>query len=236
MDTRTPTPQRHVRVPSLLRLEPADPAYPLEDGRWQTWAGGPALFEPPTPAPPLSYTGSLAVLHRPRLGLICSSHCPGTIALETYRIARNALAEGPSVIGGFHSPMERTVFDLLRVRHVPIVFCPGRRLNAKSIPVAWAPAIIDGRLLVASPFGPGQRRVDRELAGIRNAFVGALAQEVFVPFARPGGAVATLVSALVTQGRTVMTLADRENEGLMAMGATAWGTDALIGKLRGGGG
>ena len=119
MDTRTPTPQRHVRVPSLLRLEPADPAYPLEDGRWQTWAGGPALFEPPTPAPPLSYTGSLAVLHRPRLGLICSSHCPGTIALETYRIARNALAEGPSVIGGFHSPMERTVFDLLRCDMFP---------------------------------------------------------------------------------------------------------------------
>lgn len=236
MDTRTPIPQRHVRVPSLLRLHPGDPAYPLQDGGWQTWASGPALFESPAPAPPIVYAGSLEVLQRSRLGLICSSHCPGTIALETYRIARNALAEGPSVIGGFHSPMERTVFDLLSVRHLPIVFCPGRRLNAKSIPAAWAPGIIDGRLLVVSPFGPGQRRVDRQLAGIRNAFVGALAQEIFVPFARPGGAVATLVSALVAQGRTVMTLPDRENEGLMAMGATAWGSDALIRKMRGGGG
>jgi hypothetical protein len=229
--TRTPPPRR-VRIPSLLRLDPGDPAYPLRDGGWQTWPGGPALFVPLTPSPSIVYTGSLAVLQRPCLSLICSSHCPGTIALETYRIARNALAAGPTVIGGFHSPMERTVFDLLSVHHVPIVFCPGRRLNTKSIPVAWAPGILDGRLLVASPFGPGQRRVDRELAGMRNAFVAALAQEIFVPYARPGGAVAALVAALIEQGRTVLTLKDPENTGIVAMGAVPWETDALIWKLR----
>ena len=237
MDTGTlTTSPRRVRIPSLLRLDPADPAYPMPDGRWQGWASAPGLFEPHAPSPSIVYTGSLELLRRPCLGLICSSHCPGSIALETYRIARNALAGAPTMIGGFHSPMERTVFDLLLVRHVHVVFCPGRRLNTKSIPMAWGPAILDGRLLVASPFGPEQRRVDRELAGVRNAFVAALAQEIFVPYARPGGAVASLVSALIEQERTVLTLPDPENAGLIAIGAVPSDADVMIGRMRIGGG
>jgi hypothetical protein len=222
------------RVPAVRHLQPGEPAYPLPDSRWQGWAGGLALFEPTAPAPPIATIGNVALLQRPRLSMVCSAHCPGSIALETYRIARQASPCGPLVIGGFHSPMERTVFDLLTTRHAPVALCPGRRIQSRSVPRAWAPAIAEGRLLVLSPFAPERRRVDRDLAGVRNAFVAALAATIFVPYARPGGAVVALVMALLESGKTVLTVTDRDTEGLEVLGAKALRTEELIAMFRGG--
>lgn len=224
------------RIPAVRYVQPGESDYPLPDGHWQGWAGAPALFDPRLPPPPVACIGSPQLLHRPRLSIVCSAHCPGSIALETYRIARNALPEGPTVIGGFHSPMERTVFDLLTTRHVPVVVCPGRRIQSRSVPFAWAPAIADGRMTVLSPFAPGRRRVDRGLAGQRNAFVAALGATVFVPYARAGGAVAELVMTLLGLGRRVCTVQDRETEGLVVLGAEALRTEDLIAMVRGDGG
>ncbi|MBK7257003.1 MAG: hypothetical protein IPI01_04195 [Ignavibacteriae bacterium] len=221
------------RVPAVRHVQPGEPDYPLPDGRWQGWAGGPALFDPQLPSPPIACIGNPAIMQRPRLSILCSAHCPGPIAMETYRIARNALPGGPTVIGGFHSPMERTVFDLLSTRHVPMVVCPGRRIQSRSVPAAWAAAIADGRLAVLSPFAPGRRRVDRGLAGLRNAFVAALADTIFVPYARPGGAVAALVMMLLEMGRNVYTVQDRDTEGLVVLGARALCTDAFVTLFRG---
>ncbi len=225
-----------VRVPPVRHLQPGEPDYPLPDGRWQGWAGAPALFDPQVPALPVACIGSPALLHRPRISIVCSSHCPGSIAVETYRIARLALPEGPTVIGGFHSPMERTVFELLTTRHVPVVVCPGRRIQSRGVPAAWAPALAEGRLTILSPFAPERRRVDRALAGQRNAFVAALAATVFVPYARAGGAVAALVMTLLELGRRVYTVQDRDTEGLVVLGAEALRTEDLIELVRAGGG
>jgi hypothetical protein len=131
--------------------------------------------------------------------------------------------------------MERTVFDLLITRHVPVVVCPGRRIQSRSVPSVWAPAIVDGRLLVLSPFAPERRRVDRELAGLRNAFVAALSDRVFVPYAGSGGAVAALVMTLVGLGRRVLTVQGRDTEGLVGLGAEAFAADELIALMRAGG-
>lgn len=233
----TPHPEHRprVRVPAVRHLQPGEPDYPLMDGRWQGWAGAPVLFDPHPPAPPVACIGSPALLRRPRISIVCSAHCPGSIALETYRIARLALPGGPTVIGGFHSPMERTVFDLLTTRHAPVVICPGRRIQSRSVPTAWAPALAEGRLTVLSPFAPERRRVDRGLAGQRNAFVAALADTIFVPYARPGGAVATLVMTLLESGRRVCTVQDRDTEGLVVLGAEALRTEELIAMVREGG-
>jgi hypothetical protein len=227
--TKTPA----ARIPAVRSIPQGDPAYPLPDGSWQGWTGGPALFEAHAPAPPIAVVGDPGLLRGQRIGMICSAHCPGGIALETYRIARNALPRGMVVIGGFHSPMERTVFDLLTARHAPVIVCPGRRIQSRSIPAVWAPAIAEGRLAVLSPFAAEQRRVDRERAGLRNAFVAALSDIIFVPYARPGGAVASLVMTLLEIGKAVLTVEDREMEGLVVLGARAMATDDLIALFRG---
>lgn len=221
-------------IPAPRYLQPGDTDYPLADVRWQGWAGVPELFGAYRSPPVITAVGSAAVLHRPRLGVICSMHCPGDIALETYRIARTALPGGPVVIGGFHSPMERTVFDLLTARHVPVVVCPGRRILSRSVPAFWGPAIAEGRLLILSPFPSTGRRVDRAKAGVRNAFIAALAETIFVPYARPGGAAAALVMTLLEAGKSVVTLEARDNEALVVLGARAMRTEDLITMVRGG--
>ncbi len=174
------------------------------------------------------YAGDPAPLFRPTLGLICSAHCPGTILLETYRFIRNISADGPTIIGGFHSPMERNCLETLLVHHVPVVYCPGRRLNSRSVPREWRDALTGHRLLLLSPFGDKQKRVDRALARRRNVFVGALAETLFVPYARPGGAVVSLVRLAAGKGKQVVTLADPGNAEIVRQGAVALEVGDLI--------
>ena len=224
---RPEQPARHAPAipPALHTLNPGDSRYPLALERWRDWCEGDGLFNDATP---LACLGDLAPLQRPTLGLLCSAHCPGSVLLETFRFVRAATPESPTFIGGFHSPMERTCLDTLLVRHVPVIFCPGRRLHTRSVPASWRPAIADGRLLLLSPFSERQKRVDRGLARLRNAFVVALADSLFVPYARPGGSVLALVSAALRKGKRVITLDDPENGPLVRMGAERLEVGELI--------
>lgn len=213
----------------IRTFRPGDVTFPPGAVRWREWYEGEGLFRD---AAPLTYAGDPAPLFRPTLGLICSAHCPGTILLETYRFIRNISADGPTIIGGFHSPMERNCLETLLVHHVPVVYCPGRRLNSRSVPRAWRDALSGHRLLLLSPFSDKQKRVDRALAGQRNVFVGALAETLFVPYARPGGAVASLVRLAAGKGKQVITLADPGNAELVRQGAMALDVGELIGRYK----
>ncbi|MCC6398565.1 MAG: hypothetical protein IT282_16245 [Bacteroidetes bacterium] len=220
-------PARHTPTipPRLYSLGPGDSRYPPALERWRDWCEEDGLFSDATP---LACLGDLALLQRPTLGLLCSAHCPGSVLLDTFRFVRTATPESPTFIGGFHSPMERTCLDTLLVRHVPVIFCPGRRLSARSAPAAWKPAIAERRLLLLSPFSERQKRVDRALARLRNAFVIALADSLFVPYARPGGSVLALVAVALRKGKRVMTLDDPENAPLVRMGARRLEVGELI--------
>lgn len=68
---------------------------------------------------------------------------------------------------------------------------------------------------------------------MRNAFVAALADTILVPYARPGGAAVSLVLALLEVGKTVLTVEDRETEGLVVLGVRAMKTEELIAVFRG---
>jgi predicted Rossmann fold nucleotide-binding protein DprA/Smf involved in DNA uptake len=212
-------------LPPVRASYPDDPLFPPALRQWRDWYEGATLFGDATM---LSYLGDPAPLRRPTLGLICSGHCPGSVLLETYRFVRSLSAEGPTIIGGFHSPMERTCLDTLLVHHVPVVYCPGRRLKASGTPVVWRGAIAESRLLLLSPFSEKQRRVDKSLARLRNAFVGALADTLFVPYARPGGAAASLVSIALQRGKLVLTLDDPGNAAIVKEGVAAVGVEELI--------
>jgi hypothetical protein len=93
---------------------------------------------------------------------------------------------GVSVIGGFHSPMEKECLDLLLRGRQPVVICPARSLLRMRIPSVWRQALEQKRLLIVSPFEARHRRVTTELAEQRNRFVAALASEAWVAYAGPG--------------------------------------------------
>src|SRR5579871_1421110 len=84
--------------------------------------------------------GNLQLLAKPKLGLMCSSQCPGSIVLKTYDLVRELRDQGIVIVGGFHSPMEKECLGILLRGHQPIVICPARHIDSMIIPREWAQA------------------------------------------------------------------------------------------------
>jgi predicted Rossmann fold nucleotide-binding protein DprA/Smf involved in DNA uptake len=161
--------------------------------------------------PNLWAIGDPGLLDRSLLGLLCSLRCPGDVILRTYDLARALRDAAVPVVGGFHSPMEKDCLDLLLRGTQPVVICPPRSLDRMRLPRTWRAGIDDQRVLVVSPFAGVHRRATAAKAQERNRLVAALATEVMVPHASPGGQVDRLCRELLAGGGTVWTLDLPEN-------------------------
>jgi hypothetical protein len=71
-----------------------------------------------------------------------------------------------------------------------------------------------------SPFPAKYNRITTALAEERNRFVGALADQIFVPRADSASKTARLCHTLLASKKTLYTVADTANEHLVAQGAT----------------
>ncbi len=169
--------------------------------------------------PSLAVAGDARLLDQPLLGLLCSMRCPGRVILAAYELARSLRGAAVAVVGGFHSPMEKECLDLLLRGAQPVVICPARSIGPMRIPPPWVEGIKAGRVLVVSPFDEPARRVTSDLAARRNQFVAALAQEVMVLHANPGGRIEGLCHELATAGAPVWTLDLPENAAALQAGA-----------------
>jgi len=151
--------------------------------------------------------GDIRLLKNPLLGFVCSARCSGDAILQTYDLARGLRDAEIPVIGGFHSPMEKECLELLLRGRQPVVVCPAREIERLRIPVAWRPALEEGRLLIASPFSAPQSRPTSELAIQRNRFVALLATKMLVAHAEPGGKTDDFCRWCLNQKRSVLTIA-----------------------------
>lgn len=147
-------------------------------------------------APPeLTARGNLDLLALPKTALFCSARCPGKVILTTYDQAAQWRDAGRCVISGFHSPVERECLQILLRGDAPVILCPARGMLER-LPAQWDIAVASGRMLILSRFPKTARRVTTELAARRNDFVAALADEVFIAHATPGGHLETLARRL----------------------------------------
>ena len=108
----------------LVHLGLADPLYPAA---LQTHLGHSA------PAA-IAALGDLHILQRKSLALFCSVKCPGNLIVQTYDLAQKLRAAGVTVIGGFHSPMERECLRILLRSPHPVIICPARSLPKRLAP------------------------------------------------------------------------------------------------------
>lgn len=169
--------------------------------------------------------GDATLLSTKPLALFCSVRCPGRLILQTYALAQALRAAGVTVISGFHSPMEKECLNLLLRGSQPVIVCPARGIEEMRVPSGWRTSLDRGRLLIVSPFPEGPKRVDASLASRRNEAVAALAEEVFISFAAPGGGMESLAQKVLAGGKPVLTFEAEENCSLIALGATAVGQD-----------
>lgn len=171
-------------------------------------------------APPrIATLGNLDLLKQKPLALFCSVKCPGKLILQTYDLAQCLRQAGVTVIGGFHSPMERECLTILLRGSQPIIVCPARSLQGMRIPADYRQLLKTGRLLLLSPFDGKDRRVTQEKALIRNRFVAALAEAIFVAHAEPQCRTEQFCRAILEWNKPLYTLGGGANANLFAMGA-----------------
>ena len=169
-----------MRQPQIIRRD--DPRYPAFL-RERLGASNP---------PELTALGNLDLLPLPKTALFCSTRCPGNVILPTYDQAAKWRDAGRCVIGGFHSPVEKECLCILLRGDAPVILCPARGM-LKRLPAQWAIAVAGGQMLILSCFPVAVNRVTAELADRRNEFVAALAGEVFIAHATPGGHLESLL-------------------------------------------
>ncbi len=173
-------------------------------------------------APPsIAGIGDMGLLGQPKLAFFCSTRCPGSLILRTYDLAQ-LLRQAPlTVVGGFHTPMEQECLAVLLRGPEPVILCPARNVDRLRLPAEHREPLRQGRLLILSGFGEGESRVTVETAAVRNRFVAALADALFVAHAAPGGRTEEMCREAIGWGKGLYTFEDRANENLLAMGAVA---------------
>lgn len=177
----------------MIRLHPTDAAFQTHFARrFQT-------------APPdfIDTLGNLELLTGKLTAFFCSAKCPGETLLQTYDLATRWRDERRTVISGFHSPVERDCLRILLRGTQPVIICPARSLAGMRLPAEWKPALDGGRLLVLSPFPETAHRASARLAAERNAFTAALADEIVIAHATPGGTLSRLAASLAAAGKAV---------------------------------
>lgn len=163
--------------------------------------------------------GNLSFLKNKRLGVFSSVKCPGAIILKIYDLMRDLREIGVAVISGFHSPMEQESLNILLKGKQPVIVCPARSIENMCLRREYKQPLADGRLLMISPFGEKVGRATADTATIRNEFVAALADRVFVAYAAPGSKTEALCREVLAWGKPLHTFGDNANANLLKLGA-----------------
>ena len=162
--------------------------------------------------------GNLDILQTKPLALFCSRKCPGNLILQTYDLAQHWRDQGVTVIGGFHSPMERACLNILLRSPHAVVICPARGLPRRIEPDFKRP-LAEGRLLLLSAFPDSVKRATVETAHQRNRFVAALADRIFIAYAEPSSHTEFFAREIAAWGKPLITHSSPATANLVALGA-----------------
>ena len=169
----------------------------------------------------LTVIGKVELLNHEKLALFCSVKCPGSIILKTYDLARELRERNATVIGGFHSPIEKEVLNVLLRGEGSIILCPARGIEKMRIRREYREPLDKGRLLLLSPFPEKVRRPTAATALFRNRLVAALAERILIAYAAPGSKTEAFPRELLAWHKLLYTLDDPNTANLVELGASA---------------
>jgi predicted Rossmann fold nucleotide-binding protein DprA/Smf involved in DNA uptake len=163
--------------------------------------------------------GNLDNLKHKKLAFFCSVKCPGHIILKAHDLSQSLKEADVTVIGGFHSPIERECLSILLRGTQPVIVCPARSLKGMRMKKEFKKPLEKGRLLLLSPFKENQKRNTVETAMERNRFVAALADAVFVAHASPNSKIEKFCHEVLRLGKSLYTFESEGNKFLINIGA-----------------
>lgn len=161
--------------------------------------GAPEVLEPWTELaigaasrPAFHFLGPVGLLDSQPTAFFCSTECPGEKVLAAYEWARAQCDTGATIIGGFHTPVDKDVQAILARRGACLIHVLARSLPTR-LTAEQQRLLAEGRLLLMTPFAPGhQPRATRPSAAHRNRWLLQFATHLHIAHAAPGSATAGL--------------------------------------------
>ena len=149
----------------------------------------------------------MALLEHPLTAFFASRRCSGrAIRAAMDWAVEQARAKTP-LIGGFHSPLEQSVLEVVMAAHAPVVMVIARQLNAANLPLAWHDAAQAGTAAVVS-MDDVQQRLTAEQAIRRNHWIARHAAHIVVAEASPDGSLISCQAQWKAEGMRVSILLD----------------------------
>ena len=143
----------------------------------------------------INYIGEKEILNVYKTAFLCSRKCPADIILKSLDWARDQKEKGICVISGFHSQIEKDVFDILIKGNQPLILVLARGMKKR-----WSKeinnAVVEGRLLIISSFDEKEIHITQENANKRNMFMTEIADEIFVAYSAKNGNLKKLLDTL----------------------------------------
>jgi predicted Rossmann fold nucleotide-binding protein DprA/Smf involved in DNA uptake len=137
------------------------------------------------------FLGNSEIWSLQKFAFFCSSRYSASCVLRSYDWATEMKDVGLCVISGFHSYIEKDVFEILLNGTQPIILVLARSIY-KKVPDRYVSHIESGRLLIVSPFPSGYHRPHSLNADIRNQFIVEHADEIVFAHIHHGGSLEKL--------------------------------------------
>lgn len=151
--------------------------------------------------------GNMTFLEHPLTAFFASRRCSGrAIRAAMDWAVEQARAKTP-LIGGFHSPLEQSVLEVMLAARAPVVIVIARKLEATHFPATWLGAVQAGTVAVVS-MDDTQQRLTAEQAIRRNHWIARHAAHIVVAEASPDGNLVSCQTQWKAEGMRVSILLD----------------------------
>lgn len=134
----------------------------------------------------MEYFGNREILNKYKIGFLCSRKVPANIILKTYDWAIEQRDKGICIVSGFHSKIEKDVFEILMKCNQPIILVLARGM-LKRFDKNLLKLVEENRLLIISPFDKKIIRPTNQTAIKRNQLIAKISDKIFIPYAASEG-------------------------------------------------
>jgi broad specificity phosphatase PhoE len=149
--------------------------------------------------------GNAELLDRPLTAFFASRTCPGVAIRAAIDWAVVEARAGRTIISGFHSPLERSVLEVILAAHGCAVVALARDATRARVPAPWREAAGQGEIAIVS-VAPNMPHLTEDLASTRNDWVTNLASLIVIAHVESGGTLERNVTRWQSRGRQVQVL------------------------------
>ncbi len=152
--------------------------------------------------------GDKGLFELPLTAFFASRQCPGPAICDGIDWAVAQARNKTPLIGGFQSPLECSVLEIVLAARSPVVIVLARGLDNARLPSLWRNALNEGNAAVVS-MATARQRLSEAVAIRRNNWVAQHASNIVVAHVNPVGGLASLVGVWRSNGRSIEILDSR---------------------------